>query len=106
MRYARIEKNEILNGKGVGVTLWTQGCPHRCYNCYNPETWDFNSGNELTGKQESEIYQALRHPGVSRFSLSGGEPLIDQNLEDLNRILCTVKSNFPHIKIWIWTGYT
>ena len=106
MRYAAIEKNEIVNGEGVGVTLWVQGCPHHCIGCYNPETWDFNSGKLLTSKQESEIYQALKPDYIARFSISGGEPLEEDNLFQLNYILCTVKSNWPDKKVWIWTGYT
>lgn len=106
MRYAAIEKNEIINGEGVGITLWVQGCPHHCIGCYNPETWDFKGGNLLTRVQESQIYKALNNNYISRFSVSGGEPLVWNNLEQLNHILCTVKSNWPNKKIWIWTGYT
>ena len=43
---------------------------------------------------------------ITRFSVSGGEPLREENLYQLNYILCTVKSVFPEKKIWIWTGYT
>lgn len=38
MRYAQIDPCEIVNGNGVGVSLYTQGCPIRCENCFNPET--------------------------------------------------------------------
>ena len=43
---------------------------------------------------------------ITRFSVLGGEPLVEQNLKQLNYILCTIKTNWPDKKIWIWTGYT
>ena len=33
-RYAKINKNDIVNGKGVSVSFWSQGCPHRCEGCH------------------------------------------------------------------------
>lgn len=106
MRYAQIENCEIVNGEGVGVTLWVQGCERHCEGCHNPQTWDLKGGQPLTGKQESQIYNMLKVPMISRFSVSGGEPLREENLQQLNYILCTIKSVFPEKKIWIWTGYT
>ena len=106
MRYAAIEECEIVNGEDVGMTIWVQGCPHHCEGCFNPETWDFNGGQPLTGKEESEIYQNLRKGYVKRCSWSGGEPLVEENLHQLAYMLVTIRSNFPDIKIWIWTGYT
>lgn len=106
MRYNSINTCECVNGLGWGVSLFTQGCPIHCDGCFNPETWDFNGGKELTKNQESQIYKALKPNYITRFSVLGGEPLISDNLYQLNRILCTVKSNYPNKKIWIWTGYT
>ena len=106
MRYSAINTCECVNGLGWGVSLFTQGCPIHCEGCFNPETWDFNGGKELTSYQESQIYKALKPDYITRFSVLGGEPLIQDNLYQLNRILCTIKSNWPDIKIWIWSGYT
>ena len=55
MRYSQIKDNDIANGKGVMMSLWTQGCPHRCKGCFNPETWNYNGGMEFTQKQEQYI---------------------------------------------------
>lgn len=35
-RYAKIIKNDIVDGEGICVSLWIQGCPHHCHNCHNP----------------------------------------------------------------------
>ena len=106
MRYSSINTCECTNGLGWGVSLFTQGCPIRCEGCFNPETWDFEGGKLLTGSQESQIYKALKPNYITRFSILGGEPLIKENLKQLNYMLCTIKSNWPNKKIWIWTGYT
>lgn len=106
MRYAQIDTCEIVNGSGVGVSLYVQGCPIHCPGCFNPETWDFNGGQPLTKQEEEIIYQALKPDYITRFSVLGGEPLVYDNLSQLNYILCTVKSNWPNKKIWIWSGYT
>lgn len=106
MRYNRINSCECVNGEGWGITLFTQGCPHHCLGCFSPETWDYNKGYKLDRKVESIIYQLMDRDYIKRFTLSGGDPLIEENLKQLNHILCTIKSNWPDKKIWIWTGYT
>ena len=46
MRYSGLNKNDMVNGEGVCVSLFMQGSPHHCPGCFNPETWDFNGGLE------------------------------------------------------------
>mgnify|MGYP003305887838 CR=1 FL=1 len=46
MRYAKIISNDYINGEGVCVSFWTQGCPHHCVGCHNPETWSLRGGIE------------------------------------------------------------
>ena len=106
MRYNSINTCECTNGLGWGVSLFTQGCPIHCKGCFNPETWSFEGGKELTHLQESKIYEALKPWYITRFSVLGGEPLVSSNLSQLNRLLISIKSNYPDIKIWVWTGYT
>ena len=48
MRYAGIIKNDFSAAPGTCVTFFTQGCPHRCEGCHNPETWNFQGGREFT----------------------------------------------------------
>ena len=45
-------------------------------------------------------------PYITRFSVLGGEPLAEQNLEQLSYMIVAMKANYPNKKIWIWTGYT
>ena len=108
MRVAGLIKNDTTNGEGICVSLWVQGCPHRCKGCHNPESWDFNGGeyknNDILLK---EIYDAISANGIQRnFSILGGEPLAPQNINDTYYILWEVKQCYPSIKTFVWTGYT
>ena len=51
MRYAQIRSIDVSDGEGIGVALFVQGCNFHCYNCFNPETWDFNGGKEFTSNE-------------------------------------------------------
>lgn len=108
MRIAGLKLNDCTNGDGVSVSLWTQGCPHRCAKCHNPETWDFEGGtmvenNDLRG----QIVKALVANDIKRnFSILGGEPLCKENAEDVLTILTCVKTALPYVKVFLWTGYT
>lgn len=106
MRYAKINPNDIANGEGVCVSLFVQGCPHRCKGCFNPETWDFGGGEEFTLNTMKEIMEALDANGIQRnFSILGGEPLAPANRDTVLNIIKTIKLLNKEIKIYIWTGY-
>lgn len=106
MKYAGLNENDVVNGEGVCVSFWTQGCPHHCPGCFNPETWDYNGGKEIPKNFEEQIIKAISANGVQRnFSILGGEPLCPENLLLVEKLCAVVRENFPKIKIFIWTGY-
>ena len=106
-RYAGLIENDFANGKGVCVSFWTQGCPHHCKECHNPETWDFYGGKEVPTDIKGQIIKSICANGIIRnFSVLGGEPLCPENLELVENIIAGVRIAFPHIKIFLWTGYT
>ncbi len=98
----------MVNGEGVNVSFWTQGCPHRCPGCHNPETWDFNGGREKDVEDIiNEIVESISANGIQRnFSVLGGEPLCEENMINVLYIIQSIKRKFPTIKIYLWTGYT
>ena len=108
MRIAGLKLNDCVDGDGITVSLWTQGCPHRCKGCHNPETWDFNGGKIIENNDlRSQIVKALVANDIQRnFSILGGEPLCDENKKDILTILSSIRIALPHIKIFLWTGYT
>ena len=106
MKYSGLIENDFTAAPGVCVSFFTQGCPHRCAGCHNPETWDFEGGKEFTSQTLEDIIQALTANGIQRnFCLMGGEPLCDENLFLSFLVLNEVKNRVPEVKIYIWTGY-
>lgn len=106
MRYAGLIKNDFADGDGVCVSFWVQGCPHQCPQCHNPQTWDFNGGEELPFNIFEQIDQAITANGIQRnFSILGGEPLCKENIKLTYAIACHIRNTFPDIKIYLWTGY-
>lgn len=107
MRYAAIKPNDATNGRGINVSFWVQGCPFHCEGCHNPETWDFNGGL-LENKEDiiNKIIKLISANGIIRnFSVLGGEPLCESNRVDVCDIIEAVRTQYPNILIYLWTGY-
>lgn len=106
MRYSGLIRNDLVAAPGVSVSFFTQGCPHRCKGCHNPETWDFEKGKEFTYNVLNEIIEALGANGIERnFCVMGGEPLCEENEFLTLLVLKTVKEKKPNTKVYLWTGY-
>lgn len=105
MNYATIKKHDIANGLGVRVSLFVSGCTHHCKGCFNPETWDFNYGNEFTEDVQQEVISALAPDYISGLSLLGGEPFEPSNQASLVPFLKKVKELYPEKDIWCYSGY-
>lgn len=107
MQYAGLIKNDFSAAPGVSVSFYTQGCPHRCPGCHNPETWDFKGGKEFTANILEEIIEALQANGIKRsFCILGGEPLCPENEFLTCMVVRHVKEKLPDTEIYVWTGYT
>ena len=105
MNYATIKKRDIANGAGVRVSLFVSGCTHKCKNCFNKETWDFNYGDKFTDETVNNILDMLSPSFVNGLSLLGGEPFELKNQKELTKFLRVVKEKYPHKDIWCYTGY-
>lgn len=106
-RYNTIIPNDVVNGEGVCVSFFVQGCPHHCPGCFNKETWDFKGGQLYTDHTKWEIIQAIGANNIQRnFSVLGGEPLAPQNLSITTEVVDAVRHAYPNITIYLWTGYT
>ena len=107
MRYSGLIKNDITAAPGLCVSFFTQGCPHHCPGCHNPETWDFNKGKEFTNDTLKEILEALTAQNIHRdLCIMGGEPLCQENAFLTRLIIQEVRKHVPGTKIYIWSGYT
>lgn len=107
MRFSKIKDNDIANGVGITMSLWTQGCPHHCKGCFNSETWDFNIEKEFTKDDLKYILDSIDKNNIKRdLSILGGEPLCSQNVEGVINLCKEFKKYYPDKKIYLWTGYT
>lgn len=108
MKYAGLIENDFVNGEGVCVSVWVQGCPYKCPGCHNPQTWNFDGGHEIRKEQLiAQVCDALFKNGIKRnLSILGGEPLCGENAQFVEDLIFTVKVLYPEIKVFVWTGAT
>ena len=99
MRIANVVSDSIVDGPGLRFTVFTQGCPHHCPGCHNPETHDPAGGREVTVEALAE--QMLSNPLMDGLTLSGGEPF-DQAGE-----CCALAARAKEkgLNVWAYTGY-
>ena len=81
MHYSKIVERDIANGPGWRVSLFVSGCRRHCKGCFNPETWDFNYGQEFTWETLHELERLVNDPNVAGLSILGGDPLEPENRE-------------------------
>lgn len=108
IRVAGLNKNDVVNGEGVSVSLFLQGCPFHCKGCHNPETWNPDGGDAWLEEDLIQlIIDSIGANGINRnLSILGGETLDTNEKRDfIKSLLQTAKICYPNIKIVIWTGY-
>ena len=105
MNYHNITKDDMLNGDGLRVVLWTAGCTHCCDGCQNPETWDVAGGILFDEEAEKELFDDLAPDYISGITFSGGDPLHPFNREEVLRLARKVKETYPNKTVWLYTGF-
>jgi anaerobic ribonucleoside-triphosphate reductase activating protein len=78
MRLIGITHESIVDGPGIRVVVFAQGCTAACPHCHNPDSWTINGGQEYTVRQ---VIRMIRKPGPGRkkvqgVTFSGGEPFL------------------------------
>lgn len=79
-RIHSIESFGTVDGPGVRLVVFLQGCPMRCLYCHNPDTWGMAGGTETTVSQIMAQYEKNR-AFYSRggITVTGGEPLMQMD---------------------------
>lgn len=97
---SKLQRNSIVDGEGIRAVVWTQGCPHNCPGCHNPETHDYNGGFSIDVEELKEEINSLdSEVGVT---LSGGDPFVQPEA-------CLEIAKYCHkigLNVWCYTGYT
>lgn len=105
MNYINISKEDVCNGDGLRVVLWLSGCSHHCYHCQNCQTWDPDGGIIFDADAKRELFNELEKDYISGLTLTGGDPLHENNLEDVLSLIEEIRVSFPKKTIWLYTGY-
>ncbi|MBQ4528589.1 MAG: anaerobic ribonucleoside-triphosphate reductase activating protein [Clostridia bacterium] len=95
-----ILNSSSVDGTGFRDVLFVSGCPHRCEDCHNPETWDYDAGIQTT---LGEVYDKLCQSSITNVTFSGGEPF--EQSWALYHLALALKEN-TNKTIWIYSGYT
>lgn len=100
LRIAGTVNDSIVDGPGIRFTIFTQGCPHNCKGCHNPQTHDFSGGTIV---DTDELLAKIReNPLLDGVTFSGGEPFCQtEPLAHLGRQIKDLGLN-----IVTYTGYT
>jgi len=106
-KIAGIYWDDTAAAPGISLSVYFSGCHFHCPGCHNPEAQDFNYGEDFNITTIRTIMEKLNKNGVMRtLSILGGEPLCDENLGDVMRLIGWCKLDYPDLKIYVWTGYT
>lgn len=104
MKMAGFYDESISNGLGWRAVLFVSGCPHHCPGCHNQVAQDYNYGQEFN-KQEI-IDRICENSILKGITISGGEPLCEQNIAEVVDFIKDVKKVRPNFNVWCYTGYT
>ena len=91
--------DSIVDGPGLRMVIWTQGCIHHCYKCHNPQTHRLDGGIIVnTDYIIRQIKKLKLHRGIT---LSGGEPFLQAGA--LSQVAKSAKEY--GLDVWCYTGF-
>lgn len=105
LHYHEIRKDDTLNGYGVRIVLFLSGCNHKCVGCHNPQTWDIESGKIFDESAKQKLFELAGRDYIDGITLSGGDPLIPENIISTCYLCEKFKEKYPNKTIWCYTGY-
>lgn len=105
MHFGQIFTADSANGIGIRVSLFVSGCTNKCKNCFQPETWDFEYGQEYTKETEDFIIKEVSQAFYAGLTILGGEPFEPSNQRELVKLIKRMRKECPKKTIWIYTGF-
>lgn len=111
---------DIQNGPGVRLTVWVQGCSHKCPGCHNKDLWEYVStkGDSHNCIDASKAFSLIKEEIVKKtegdkyiydgVTFSGGDPLCQSKnaMHELEQLIENIREIRQDINIWIYTGFT
>lgn len=97
-RVLDIVRGTTVDGPGFRTAIYFAGCDHRCPGCQNPQSWDFNAGDEMS---LSEIMEIIEEEDFD-VTLTGGDPLyFPEKIKELAKRIVDLGHT-----VWLYTGFT
>lgn len=100
LRINGLVEESIVDGPGMRFVVFTQGCPHKCEGCHNPDTHAPDGGYLVDTAEILDRFQD--NPLLHGMTFSGGEPFMQP--EALCFLAEQVKASGKSLVIY--TGYT
>ena len=100
IRTAGIVNDSIVDGPGLRLTVFAQGCPHHCPGCHNPQSHSFEGGE--VRDTETILEMVEENILLDGLTLSGGEPFAQAEA-------CAELAKGAHkvgLNVWCYSGYT
>lgn len=99
IRILDIAYETMTDGPGLRTSIYCAGCAHHCTGCHNPQSWDFNGGQEMTVRQLLDI---VKEDEFADVTFSGGDPLYQ--VEAFTELARCIKEETGK-NIWCYTGF-
>ena len=100
IRIAGAVNDSIVDGPGLRFTVFTQGCPHACPGCHNPDTHDPQGGYDAD--TDDLIAKMKKNPLLDGLTLSGGEPFV----QSAPCIVLAQAARAQGLNVWAYSGFT
>lgn len=97
---AGIVQESIVDGLGIRMVVFCQGCTRQCEGCHNKHTWDPKGGYWESTNNIIEMYK--KNPLLNGITLSGGEPFRQPDA----MLLLAEEIHRLGGNVWLYTGYT
>lgn len=98
LRVGGVVSDSIVDGPGLRLAVFTQGCPHACPGCHNPQSHDPAGGYDIA--IDDIVEKAQKNPLLAGITLSGGEPM-----EQAEACLALVQALPKGLTVWLYTGW-
>ena len=99
LRIAGVVKESTVDGPGFRYVIFTQGCPHKCEGCHNPETHDFNGGKLVP--IDKIVQDIKKNPLLAGVTISGGDPLMQAG-----QVAKLIDKLDKKLTVMVYTGFT
>lgn len=105
MNICGINYESFADGEGIRAAIFVSGCSKKCPGCHNAEAQNKNLGSKLDKELFNQICSEIRkRPFLSGITLTGGDPFESYNIDESSKLIHDLKTEFPQLSIWVYTG--